>query len=316
MTTAAAPRVLVTDGVHPLLLYGLTQMGYHCDYEPNIPLSAVRERIHAYTGLIINSKIIVDRDFLDRATQLAFIGRLGSGLEIIDLAYAQKRGVDVFRAPDGNCDAVAEHAMGLLLHLANRLGTGDAQVRTKQWDREAQRGWELMGKTIGIVGLGYTGRALAKRLAGWGMTVLAYDKYLPAGYAADLPHVQEVEMEQIYANAQILSLHLPATSETVGLADAAYWARFQPGLVLVNTSRGHIVPTADLLEALEGGQLAGACLDVFENEKPTTYSPEQQQLFERLFARTDVVLSPHVAGWTVESKERLAMLLLDRIRKR
>lgn len=315
MTTTTPPRVLVTDAVHPLLLEGLEAMGYVCDYEPKISLEAVRQKIAPYVGLIINSKILVDRSFLDEAVQLKFIGRLGSGLEIIDLEYAQVRGVAVHRAPDGNCDAVAEHAMGLLLMLANKLNQADAQVRQLVWQREQNRGWELMGKTIGIIGFGYTGRALAKRLAGWGMQVLAYDKYLPKGYAADLPHVQEADMEEIYAQAQILSLHLPATEETYGLANWDYWQRFQKGLILVNTSRGAIVPTEDLLKALDEGQLAGACLDVFENEKPATYTATQQALFGQLFARQNVVLSPHVAGWTVESKARLAMLLLDRIRK-
>lgn len=316
MTTTNEPRVLVTDAVHPLLLEGLESMGYVCDYEPNIALEVVRQKIAPYVGIIINSKIIVDRSFLDRAVQLQFIGRLGSGLEIIDLDYARARGVAVHRAPDGNCDAVAEHAMGLLLMLANKLNYTDAQVRQCVWQREQNRGWELMGKTIGIVGFGYTGRALAKRLAGWGMSVLAYDKYLPKGYAADLPHVQEATMEELYAQAQILSLHLPATTETHGMANWAYWQRFQKGLILINTSRGSIVPTEDLLKALDEQQLAGACLDVFENEKPATYTASQEAFFEQLFARQNVVLSPHVAGWTIESKARLAMLLLHRIRKR
>ena len=206
--------------------------------------------------------------------------------------------------------------MGMLLSLANHLNRADAQVRARIWEREANRGWELMGKTLGIIGFGYTGRALAKRLEGWGVKVLVYDKYLPAGYAAAWSHVQEVALETLYAEAQILSLHLPATAETKGMANADFWKRFQPGLVLVNTSRGNIVPTEDLLEALETGQLAGACLDVFEQEKPAAYTKEQTQLFERLFQRTNVVLSPHVAGWTYESKARLAKLLLDRIRKR
>lgn len=315
MTTTKRPRVLVTDAVDPSLLEGLDAMGYDCDYEPTIALETVRERIEVYVGIIINSKIIVDRRFLDRATQLQFIGRLGSGLEIIDLAYAKARGVAVHRAPDGNCDAVAEHALGLLLMLANKLNHADAQVRACLWEREQNRGWELMGKTIGIVGFGHTGRALAKRLAGWNMRVLAYDKYLPRGYAIDMPHVQEATMDDLYAQAQILSLHLPATSETLGMANWKYWQRFRKGLVLVNTSRGNIVPTADLLKGLESQQLGGACLDVFENEKPKTYTETQRALFEQLFKQQNVVLSPHVAGWTVESKARLAMLLLDRIRK-
>jgi D-3-phosphoglycerate dehydrogenase len=310
--TNATPRVLITDGVHPLLLDGLSAAGYACTYLPKIDLATTRQLVGAYDGIVINSKIRVDRAFLEAAPKLRFIGRLGSGLEIIDLELAQERGVAVIRAADGNCDAVAEHALGMLLALANNLRQADQQVRQRIWEREQNRGWELWGKTIGIVGFGYTGRAFAERLAGFGMRVLVYDKY-KKGYASDLPYVEECAMQQLFDQAQILSLHLPATAETKGLANAQYWKRFQKGLVLINTSRGNIVPTADLLEALEQGQLKGACLDVFENEKPATYSAQQAADFERLFKRQDVLLSPHVAGWTVESKERLAKLLLRRI---
>ncbi len=312
--TKTTPQVLVTDGVHPLLLEGLNAAGYTCTYLPKIDLATTRQLVGAYDGLIINSKILVDRSFLEAAPRLRFIGRLGSGLEIIDLDAARAKGVAVIRAADGNCDAVAEHALGMLLSLANNLRQADLQVRQLLWEREQNRGWELQGKTIGIVGFGYTGRAFAQRLAGFGMKVLAYDKY-KSNYASDLPHVQETTMEQVFAEAQILSLHLPATAETKGLANRTYWNRFQQGLVVVNTSRGNIVPTQDLLEALEAGQLKGACLDVFENEKPATYTAEQTALFQRLFERSDVQLSPHVAGWTKESKERLAKLLLHRIMK-
>lgn len=307
-------RVLVTDGVHPLLLEGLTAAGYSFTYLPKIDLATTRQLVGEYEGLVINSKTLVDRSFLEAAPHLKFIARLGSGLEIIDLEAAREQGVAVIRAADGNCDAVAEHALGMLLSLANNLCQADQQVRQLIWEREQNRGWELWGKTIGIVGFGYTGRAFAQRLAGFGMKVLVYDKY-KTNYATDLPHVQECAMEQLFAEAQILSLHLPATSETKGLANTAYWSRFQKGLVLVNTSRGNIVPTQDLIKALDEGQLKGACLDVFENEKPATYSPAEAALFQQLFQRQEVLLSPHVAGWTTESKERLAKLLLHRIMK-
>lgn len=312
--TNIVPRVLVTDNVHPLLLEGLTDAGYTCTYLPKIDLPTTRQLVANYEGLVINSKTLVDRSFLEAAPHLKFIARLGSGLEIIDLEAAQDYQVEVIRAPDGNCDAVAEHALGMLLSLANNLCQADQQVRKFIWQREQNRGWELFGKTIGIVGFGYTGRALAQRLAGFGMKVLAYDKY-KYNYATDMPHVQECSMEQLFAEAQILSLHLPATVETKGLANEQYWKQFQKGLVLINTSRGNIVPTKDLIKALEEGQLKGACLDVFENEKTATYSAEETILFQQLFQRKDVLVSPHTAGWTSESKERLAKLLLHRIMK-
>ncbi|CAA6810689.1 MAG: D-3-phosphoglycerate dehydrogenase (EC [uncultured Aureispira sp.] len=314
MTTKEQPRVLITDGVHPLLINGLTAAGYYCDYMPSISLEDVRAIISQYQGIIINSKITVDRPFLDDATQLKFIGRLGSGLEIIDLEYAKAKQVAVHRAPDGNCDAVAEHAMGMLLSLAINLRRSDQQVRQKNWQREQNRGWELMGKTVGIVGFGYTGIALAKRLIGFGVRVLVYDKY-KSNYAKEMPHVIETDMEQIQEEADVLSLHLPSTPETKGLVDGDYWKKFKKPLVLVNTSRGNIVQTKALLEALDSGQIIGACLDVLENEKPVSYTKNENLLFQDLFARENVLVTPHIAGWTVESKERLADLLLDRIMK-
>lgn len=307
-------KVLITDDVHQLLIDGLNSAGYHCDYHPEISLEKVLTIIHNYEGIIINSKIIVDRIFLDNAVQLKFVARLGSGLEIIDLDYAQQKQVAVYRAPDGNCDAVAEHALGMLLAFAINLRRADAQVRQKNWQREQNRGWELMGKTIGIIGFGYTGRAFAKRLAGFDMQVLTYDKYL-SNYATDMPHVKESTMEAIFEQADILSLHLPATSETRKMVDDSYWTKFKKNVVLVNTSRGDIVCTKSLLRALETQKVLGACLDVFENEKPKTYSIEQNLVFQKLFELENVLLTPHIAGWTVESKERLAKLLLDRIMK-
>lgn len=309
------PKVLITDAVHLLLMEGLEKAGYSCDYMPSISLEEVRAIIDQYIGIIINSKITVDRMFLDKAVQLQFIGRLGSGLEIIDLEYAHQKNVAVHRAPDGNCDAVAEHALGMLLALANNLKRSDIQVRQSNWQREQNRGWELMGKTVGVIGFGYTGNAFAQRLSGFNVHVLAYDKYKEA-YATEMPHVTETTMDQIWEEADIVSLHLPSTPETKGLANQAYWSKFKKDIVLINTSRGNIIPTKALIEALDTGKIKGACLDVFENEKPATYSNEQGLLFDDLFQRDNVLLSPHVAGWTIESKERLAKLLLDRIMKR
>lgn len=314
MTKKEQPRVLITDGVHPVLIEGLTAGGYCCDYMPSISLEDVRAIIHQYQGIIINSKITVNRPFLDNATQLKFIGRLGSGLEIIDLEYAKIKKVAVHRAPDGNCDAVAEHAMGMLLSFAINLRRSDQQVRQNNWQREQNRGWELMGKTVGIIGFGYTGIALAKRLIGFGVRVLVYDKY-KSNYAKEMPDVIETNMEQIQEEADVLSFHLPSTPETKGLVESDYWKKFKKPLVLINTSRGNIIQTKALLEALDSGQIIGACLDVFENEKPITYTKEENLLFEDLFARENVLVTPHIAGWTVESKERLADLLLDRIMK-
>lgn len=306
------PKALITDAVHPLLLEGLTAKGYHCDYFPKTTLAQVLEIIGDYQGIIINSKILVDRAFLDKATQLQFIGRLGSGLEIIDLDYAQTKGVQVHRAPDGNCDAVAEHAMGMLLAMAIKLTTGDQQVRQKNWQREEQRGWELMGKTVGILGFGYTGSAFAQRLQGFGVKILAYDKY-KSNYANTIPYVTESSLEEIFEQADILSLHLPLTEETIGWVNTDFLNKFKKPIVLINTARGAIIPTPSLLAALDTQKVLGACLDVFENEKPKTYTDDEEKNYKNLFSRNNILCSPHVAGWTVESKERLAKILLNRI---
>ena len=304
--------VLITDAVHELLISGLEEAGYECHYQPDIDPKHVPEIMEAYVGIVINSKITVDRLFLEHAPNLKFIARLGSGLEIIDLEATKEKAVLVHRTPDGNCDAVSEHALGMLLAFANNLCTANADVRNKMWRREELRGWELMGKTIGIVGFGFTGTAFAKRLSGFDVKVLAYDKYRK-DFAKEMPHVNESSMEIIFEEADILSVHLPLTEETKGLVNDEFLEKFKKPIVLINTARGEIVLTKSLLNALDSGKLIGACLDVFENEKPKTYTGEQEILFAKLFERPNVLLSPHIAGWTHESKRRLSQLLLQRI---
>jgi D-3-phosphoglycerate dehydrogenase len=305
-------KALITDGVHPLLIEGLEKLGYHCDYHPKINLQETFDRVEPYEGLIINSKIIVDRAFLDRAKHLRFLGRLGSGMEIIDQTYAKEKGVAVFSAPDGNCNAVGEHALGMLLALANNLLRSDRQVRQREWNREQNRGFELKGRTIGIIGFGYTGSSFAQKLSGMDMRVLAYDKY-KKGYATAYPHVEESDMNTIFNEADIISFHLPLTEEVIHLVDEAYLRHCKDGVILINTSRGKVIQTTALVDGLESGKIGGACLDVFENEKPSTFTKEERQIYNRLYDMDNVVLSPHIAGWTVESKRRLAAILLNKI---
>ncbi len=305
-------QVLITDDCHPLLNDGLTRLGYMCHYIPDIKPEVVRQIIVSYEGLIINSKITVDRDFLDRATALRFIGRLGSGMEIVDREYAAEKGVGVLSSPEGNRNAVAEQALGMLLTLANNLLRADREVRQLVWRREANRGFELSGKTIGIIGFGHTGSQFAQKLAGMGMTVLAFDKY-KTGYTAGLPWVREANMADIEQHADIISLHLPLTAETKHLVDQPFIDRCKPGFILINTSRGSCIRTEAVIAALESGRIGGACLDVFENEKPATFTTAERRLYARLYALENVVLSPHIAGWTHESKRRLAEVLLEKI---
>lgn len=307
--------VLITDDCHPILKEGLEKMGWRCDFLPDITPEETREVIGEYEGLVINSKILVNRDFLDAAVKLRFVARLGSGMEIVDRVYAAERGVQVWSSPEGNQNAVAEQALGMLLALANNSLRADREVRQNIWQREANRGWEIKGKVLGIVGFGFTGSQFARKLVGMEMEVLAFDKYKPSGFSEQMPWVREASLAEIQGQADIISLHLPLTDETRGYVDKTFIQNCKKGFVLINTARGQCVKTEDLVEALESGQVGGACLDVFENEKPHTYTEKEKVLYERLHLLENVVLSPHVAGWTLESKRLLAEILLEKIAK-
>lgn len=308
-------RVYVTDDVHPLMLSGLQALGYSVDYAPKVPLEVVRKRIHHYDGIIINSKVLMDKAMLDNAPKLQFIGRLGSGLEIIDLAYAKKKGIKVFRAPAGNSNAVGEHAVGMLLALANNLIRGNQEVKSMVWNREANRGFELKGKTIGIIGFGHTGSQFARKLQGFQTKILVYDKYKQR-YSKEFRYVTVVKkIESLLSKADVISFHLPLTQETIGFFDEEKLSMCKEGVILVNTSRGKVIPTSLLVKGLESSNIGGVCLDVFENEKPNTYSSKELELYGKLFSFPNVVVTPHVAGWTTESKRKLSELLLMQIEK-
>jgi len=306
-------KILITDGVHPLLKEGLETIGFICDYHPKISLAEVRERIAPYSGIIINSKILMDREMFDSAPLLEFVARLGSGMEIVDQGYAAEKGVAVHSAPEGNCNAVGEHALGMLLTHANNLVRSDQEVKQKIWRREANRGFEIINKTVGIIGFGHTGRSFGTKLSGMGVKVLAYDKY-KKNYAADLTYVNETSLENIIQNADIISIHLPLTQETKHYIDNEFINQVAKPFVLINTARGTCVNTEALLSGLERGKITGACLDVFENEKPKTFTDREENLFKALYEFPQVILSPHIAGWTTESKEKLASVLLSKIK--
>ena len=306
--------VLITDDCHPYLTSQLEAMGYRCDFMPDISPEKALERIPEYTGLIINSKILVNRTFLDAAVQLRFVGRLGSGMEIVDRPYAAEKGVAVISSPEGNRNAVAEQTLGMLLALANNLIRADREVRSEIWRREFNRGWELQEKTLGIVGFGHTGTSFASKLSGMGMEVLAWDKYLFPDYSHTMPWVKEVKNAgDLLRNSDIVSLHLPLTPETKHIVNQTFIDQCKKGFILINTSRGHCIETRVLLENLHNGNIGGACLDVFENEKINTFTPEEQNLYRQLYAMDNVVLSPHIAGWTQESKRKMAEILVQRI---
>lgn len=303
--------ILIADEMHPSLFPMLETAGFLFDYIPKIKRPELLEKIRHYGGLIIRSKTKIDKDFLDNAPLLKFIGRAGAGLDLIDLAEAAQRNIEVFAANEGNRDAVAEHSIGMLLTLLNKIHTADAEVRQGVWQREANRGTELGSKTIGIIGYGNNGRAFAQRLIGFNVRVLAYDKYLD-DYGDRF--AEAASMEQIFTEADILSLHIPLTDETYQLVNEPFVQQFKKSLYLLNISRGEIVVLKDLLEMLANGKILGACLDVLENEKLDQLNPEAHANFMRLIKLPNVVLTPHVAGWTHESYVRINELLVGKIK--
>lgn len=305
-------RVLITDKVHPVLIEGLMQEGYEIDYDTSVDNEKLDNIIHNYVGIIINSKILMNAGRIRKGHQMKFIGRLGSGLEIIDVAFARKRKIRVLNSPEGNCHAVAEHEMGMLLSLFNHLRRCDSEVRQSIWLREKNRGSELRGKTVGIIGMGHTGCALAEKLSSWRLNVISYDKYRKR-YPAYVRFVTKTSLDEVLEKSDVISLHLPLTEETRGWIDMKFLNKCKDGVILSNTSRGQIVVTEDLIKALKSGKVAGACLDVFENEKPETYSSEEKMMYEELFSMENVMFSPHVAGWTHESLRAIAEVLLQKI---
>ena len=305
-------KVLTTDKVHSSLPLQLQEMGWQVDYNTSISLSEVHGCIHNYDGIIINSKIKMDRSLIEKGDKLTFVARLGSGMEIVDIPNARSKGIRVINAPEGNANAVAEHAMGMLLMLANQLSKGNEEVKNFHWDREGNRGFELKGKTIGIVGVGHTGSALASKLVNWGMNVLGYDKY-KVNYGSSY-HVHETNLETIQSQSDIISFHLPLTDEVIHMCDHEFLNNCKDGVIIINTSRGKVVHTGALIDSLNSEKVAGACLDVFENEKPTTYTDAEKEMYESLFSFSNVLTTPHVAGWTHESLKGIADLVLQRIK--
>lgn len=314
--------VLITDDVHPHLIDGLRKIGYAIINKPSLPYADVSQYIPEIDGIIINSKVIMTDELMglspkgdDGKHRLEFIGRLGSGLDIIDLPAAKARDIRIFSAPGGNKNAVAEHALGMLLSLANQLCWADRDVRNKAWDREARRGFELINKKIGIIGFGNNGRAFAQKLQGLGVRVLAYDKY-KVHYAEDMDWVEECDApEDIQKQADVISLHVPLDDKTYHLIDEGYIEKCKNGFILINTARGKCVDTKAVLKGLKEGKIKGACLDVFENEKPHTFTESESTMYDELYNLNQVVLSPHVAGWTHESKYLIADILLSQIAK-
>ena len=301
-------KILFIDTVHPLLKQELEKENHICDTAYNKSKSEIEQIISNYQGIIIRSRFKIDKQFIDCGSNLKFIARAGSGLENIDVEYAENKNIHCYNAAEGNRQAVAEHALGMLLSLFNNLNNADQEVRGGKWERERNRGIELAGKTVGIIGYGNNGSAFAEVLKGFNVKILAYDKYLTN-------YPQESSMETINKEADIISLHVPLTDETTYLVDDNFINRFVKNFYLINTARGKCVNTKNLVKALENKKIKGACLDVLEYEKTSFENLSKDGLtsdMQYLMNAKNTILSPHVAGWTVESNVKIAEVLLNK----
>ncbi len=308
-------KVLFIDSTHPSLPEGLEKLGFQCDYFPDYQRTNFKQIMGEYTGVIIRSKIKLDREMLEVAKNLRFIGRVGAGMENIDTAFAEKQGIRCLNAPEGNRSAVGEHAVGMLLMLFNNLKKGDTEVRRGLWLREENRGIEIEGKTVGIVGYGNMGSAFAEKISGFGARVIAYDKY-KSGFSNRF--VTEVSLDELFWQTDILSLHVPLTKETLFMVTLDFINKFEKDIWLINTSRGKVVKTAHLVDALKSGKVKGACLDVLEYEGLSFENLDAKALpkaFTELVKMQNVVLSPHVAGWTHESNRKLATTIVEKVKQ-
>ena len=307
-------KILHIDSNHPLLWEQLQQAGFQNEADFTSSKQEVEAKIENYHGIVIRSRFKIDKTFLDKATNLQFIARVGAGLESIDCDYATAKGIHLIAAPEGNANAVGEHAIGMLLSLFNNLNKANNEVKSGQWKREANRGHELEGKTIGIIGYGNMGKSFAKKLRGFDVTVLCHD-ILPNMSDAN---ATQVTLSELQERADVLSLHTPWTPETDKMINSNFINQFKKSFWLVNTARGNSVVTADLVEALKSGKILGAGLDVLEYEKlsfETLFEGEKPAAFEYLLQAENVLLTPHIAGWTFESHQKLAQTIVDKICK-
>jgi D-3-phosphoglycerate dehydrogenase len=301
---------LIIDDMHDSIVPLLEAIDIKPDYRPDITKAELLEIIGNYQGIIVRSKVFFGKEIIEKATQLQFIARAGAGLDNLDTAELEKRNILLLNAPEGNRDAVAEQAVASLLAQMNNVLKADREVRNGIWDREGNRGYELMGKTVGIIGYGYMGRATAQRLKAFGCKVIAYDKY-KNNYGDE--YATAATMEELYRDADILSLHIPLTSETKFMIDEAFLNKFSKPIWLINTARGELLKLAVVASTLASGKLRGAILDVLENEKLKTFTPEQQDAFDELKKSDKVLFTPHVAGWTFESYRKINETLVEKI---
>lgn len=303
-------RILIADYLHPAFKTEVEKLGYVCDDLPLISRSEMLEVLKNYSGIAVRTRFQIDSELIDAGSNLKFIARAGAGMDNVDYEYAKTKNISCINAPEGNRDAVAEHVVGMLLSLLNNLRKADSEVRNGTWDREGNRGWELKGRTVAVIGYGNTGQMLARKLSGFEVKVIAYDKY-KTGFSSQ--YAEEVSMEQVVKQADILSFHIPLTYETKQMVNEEYLFHFKKPIILLNASRGEIVNTRALLNGIHSGKISAAGLDVLQVEKFPALG--EQEWFNELKDCPNVILSPHVAGWTHESYRKISEVLAEKIKQ-
>jgi D-3-phosphoglycerate dehydrogenase len=304
-------KVLLAAPIHPVLKEGLLDMGYELVAALDITQTSASTRVNDVEGIITSTRLLLNKELIDAAPSLRWIGRMGSGMEVIDVEYAEHKGIACFSSPDGNANAVGEHALGMLLALTKKIVVSNIEIKQQEWLREENRGMELEGKTIGIIGYGHTGKAFVKKLRGFDVDILIYDKY-KQDTTEDGIHFCE-DLQPIYEQANILSFHVPLRNDTHHYFNKEMLLRFQNPIILINTSRGNVIESKALVEGLETGKLKGVCLDVFDEEPLEKMSSDVRKKFMHIAAFPNAVLTPHIAGYTHEALYKMSKILLERI---
>src|SRR5262245_53721961 len=303
-------KVIITAKAHEILSERLKTKGFEVIYAPTISYEELYNSLNGVEGLVVTTRIRIDEKLIDKAADLKWIGRLGSGMELIDIEFAESKGIKCISSPEGNRTAVAEHTVGMLLSLMNKINSTQKELREGKWLRDENRATEVSGKTVGIIGFGNTGSAFAQLLQSFNVTVLAYDKY-KFGFSKD--YIKEASFEQVCRYADVVSFHVPLTDETHYMADQNFFAALQRKPWILNTSRGPIINTKDLKNALLNGSISGAGLDVLENEKLSSFSAEEKEMFKWLLDQPTIIITPHIAGYSYEAFLKMSEVLLEKL---